>query len=298
MNTRLPSRCAPLFASTVLLAIATNSYALQPRDYLPRPDGVTALQLLHLQTSGYEVYQNGTRASDQFNLNSTIEVLLPVHYSTFMGMPSIVEGIIPFGEVTLDGAAVGNASLSTSGLADPTALVGFWPVSDDQSQTWLGVSGWLTAPLGEYDNDRAFNLGKNQWAMKLQAGVVKGFGKLIVEIIPSVEFYTDNSDYGSNHQTLERDPTLAVETHVSYDMTSTFLFALDHFYTRGGESTTLANSGTKTTVDAETDSHAVQASSRLTLAANQFLNLTYRKDVKVENGPKANTFGVQYIFAF
>lgn len=282
-------------ATACLLAAlySSQAHALQPRDYLPRPDGVSAMQLLYTNTSANSFYVDGDKAGDNLNLEQDIGVFLPVHYSTFMSMPTIFEAVIPFGSVSIDGADVGNNALSTSGLADPSFLVGIWPVSNDESQTWWAVSGWLTAPLGDYDNDHPLNLGRNQWAFKAQTGLAKGFGKLIVEVIPSVEVYSDNTDFTSASLTLERDPLYAIESHISYDLTPSVLVSLDHFYLKGGES----KSGSSI-IDAELETHALQLTTRLALAPNQFLNLQYKKDLSVENGSKTNTFGVQFTFGF
>lgn len=287
-----------MLRSTVTACLLATLYssqanALQPRDYLPRPDGVSAMQFLYTSTSANSFYVDGERAGDNLNLEQDIGVFLPVHYSTFMSMPTIFEAIIPFGRVSVDGANVGNNALSTSGLADPTFLAGIWPVSDDESQTWWAVSGWITAPLGDYDNDQMLNLGRNQWAFKAQTGLAKGFGKLIIEVIPSVEIYSNNTDFTSAGLTLERDPLYAIEAHISYDLTPSVLVSLDHFYLRGGESTV-----ENTIIDNKTDTHALQLTTRLALASNQFLNFQYKQDLSVENGSKTNTVGVQFTYAF
>lgn len=281
--------------TTCLLAVlySSQTHALQPRDYLPRPEGVSAMQLLYTSTSANSFYVDGQKAGDNLNLDQDIGVFLPVHYSTFMSMPTIFEAVIPFGSVSIDGADVGNNAVATSGLADPAFLAGIWPVSDDESQTWWAVSGWLTAPLGEYNNNQALNLGRNQWAFKAQTGVVKGFGNLYVEVIPSVEVYSDNTDFSSASLTLEREPLYAVETHISYDLTPSVLVSLDHFYLNGGKSEV-----ENTTVDSELETQALQLTTRLALASNQFLNLQYKKDISVKNGLKTNTFGVQFTFGF
>ncbi|MFL1464981.1 transporter [Marinobacter sp. HN1S83] len=272
---------------------SSQANALQPRDYLPRPDGVSAMQFLYTSTSANSFYVDGEKAGDNLNLEQDIGVFLPVHYSTFMSMPTIFEAVIPFGRVSIDGADVGNNALSTSGLADPTFLAGIWPVSDNESQSWWAVAGWLTAPLGDYDNDQPLNLGRNQWSFKAQTGLAKGFGKLIVEVIPSVEVFSNNTDFSSASITLKRDPLYAVETHFSYDLTPSVLVSLDHFYLKGGES-----EASNTIVENELETHALQLTTRLAMAANQFLSLQYKKDISVENGSKTNTFSAQFTFGF
>lgn len=65
----------------------------------------------------------------------------------------------------------------------------------------LGLLGKLTAPTGEYDEDKVINLGANRWG--LQVGVPMGYylGDSLLdpdlttfELLPSVFFFGDNSD--------------------------------------------------------------------------------------------------------
>ncbi|MDH0893286.1 MULTISPECIES: transporter [unclassified Pseudomonas] len=276
---------------------SVGAYAVQARDYIPLPDGTAAMQFLHTYGTGNELYSRGHKVSDDFDLSSNINVLLPVYYSTLFGMPAVYEAIIPFGRASASGDAVAAVDAQykrSSGLADPSFLVGFWPIHDEASKTWFGVSGWVTAPLGEYDGDNIVNLGRNQWAFKAQVGLVKGFGDFRAEVIPSVEFYSRNNDLGGNDGTLKRKPLYAVETHFSYDVNPSLLVSLDAFHFRGG-----ATEVSGATWDRRLDSTSVQLTSRFALAPNQFLHVQYLQDVRVKEGPKIdNRFSVQFTHAF
>lgn len=289
--------CACLTAIALSIAHSGNAYAVQARDYLPLPDGTSAIQILHMYSRGNELYSGGHKVSDDFDLSTDINVLLPVHYWTLFGMPAVFEAIIPFGRASASGDAVASVNAKykrSSGLGDPGFLVGFWPIHDEVSKTWLGVSGWVTAPLGEYDADNIVNLGRNQWAFKAQAGLVKGFGDFRAELIPSVEFYTCNRDFGESGASLTRKPLYAVETHFSYDVTPSLLVSLDGFHSRGG-----ATEVSGVAWDRDSDSTSVQLTTRFALAPNQFLHVQYLQDVSVKEGPRVgNRFSVQFTNAF
>jgi len=274
-------------------AMKGNGYAVEARDYVPCPSGTRALILLYIQSSGVEMHQDGDKVSENTNLMTDIQVFEPVYYSTFLNMPTVFQGIIPVGTVTLDGAGVGNNSLSSSGLADPAFLAGIWPIHDTENKTWLGVSEWITFPFGEYDNNRGLNLGSNQWAFKTQVGLAKGFGDFIFEIIPSVEFYTNNTDFGAAEDTLEKDPLFTLESHLSYDVTKSVQTSLDYFYSNGGET-----SVDGTSMNNDVNTHSLQLTIRLAMAANQLLHLQYLKDMSVENGIKTNRFGAKFTYVF
>lgn len=285
-----------LAALAFSMAYSASAQAVQARDYIPLPDGTSVVQFLHLHGSGDELYSRGHKVSDDFDLSSDINVLMPVYYSTLFGMPAIYEAIVPFGRASVTGDAVAAVDAKykrSSGLADPSFLVGFWPIHDEASKTWLGVSGWVTAPLGEYDANNIINLGRNQWAFKAQVGLVKGFGDFRAELIPSVEFYSRNDDHVGS-QSLEREPLYAVETHFSYDVNPSLLVSLDAFHSRGG-----ATEVSGVTLDRDVNSSAVQATTRFALAPNQFLHVQYLQDVRVEEGPKVDKrFSVQFTHAF
>ena len=63
----------------------------------------------------------------------------------------------------------------------------------DYRQNFIfGASLRVTAPLGQYDNDKLVNIGTNRWSLKPEIGFSKAFGRWTVELAPGVTFYTDN----------------------------------------------------------------------------------------------------------
>ncbi len=142
--------------------------------------------------------------------------------------------MIPFGEQSLDGAGVGGVELSSSGFADPVITATLWLIDDPKSKTWFGFTPFITMPLGEYDKDKGLNLGNNRWAFKPEFGFVKGFGKFFLDLTANCEFYTDNDDYSSASLTFEQDPLYTFETHLSYNVTDSFLH-LPIILLQGGE---------------------------------------------------------------
>lgn len=271
----------------------TSSMAGDTRGYIPAPPDSTGVLFYYWHTAGFEKYKNGDKVAEDFNIQSNLQIFRPVYYSALGSMPVTLQALIPFGNIRVDGASVGNKAYSSSGLSDPTILAGIWPISNPETKTWLAVTQWFKMPLGEYDKDRVLNMGANQWAFKTEVGFVKGWGDFYLELTPNVEFYTDNSDYGAASATLEKDPLFTLETHLSYDVSKTVLVSLDHYYKKGGE-TTVAN----TAMNDETETHSIQFTLGVTPAPKQKLLLQYLQDVSVENGSKTNRFGARYTFMF
>lgn len=282
-----------LLATLLLATTGTSSMAGDTRGYIPAPPDSIGVLFYYWHTSGYEKYKNGDKIADDFNLMSNLEILRPVYYSALGSMPVTVQALIPFGDMTLDGASVGNKSYSSSGLADPTILAGIWLISNAESKTWLGVTEWFKFPIGEYDKSKVLNMGSNQWAFKTELGFVKGWGDFYLELSPYVEFYTDNDDYTATSKNLQKDPVFGMETHLSYDISKTVLVSLDHYYKKGGETTVQS-----VAMDDETETQSLQFTLGLTIAPKQRILLQYLQDLSVENGSKTNRFGIRYTFMF
>jgi hypothetical protein len=93
-------------------------------------------------------------------------------------------------------------------------------------------------PVGAYDGTRPLNIGTNRWAIRVGAPMVLPLlnpaRPLIIEIVPSVYFYTANDD-PFRADTRTQDPRLVLETHASYNLTKKFWIGGDFRYQWGGE---------------------------------------------------------------
>ena len=77
------------------------------------------------------------------------------------------------------------------------------------------------------------NLGTNRWAFKTDLGISKALGAWTLELVPSVTFYTDNTDLLEGH-TRTQEPIYAVQAHVIYGFKSGVWVAVDGTYFAGG----------------------------------------------------------------
>lgn len=279
-------------------------FAANSRDYIPLQQNTFLFCTYFKHITANTLFQNGNKASEDFNLNENLGIFRPVYYvsigkSLYGDGDFIVDpqALIPFGEAHLDGAASGGSQISSSGIADPTILATFWFINSPKDKFWVGFSPYITLPLGEYSKSRGFNLGNNRWAIKPELGIVKGFGeRFVADFIINGEFYTDNKDYyiGNGLAKLEQDPVLGVETHLSYNITKQWYVSLDYFYSHGGEQkidgATVANS--------KMDNHGLGVSLFWMVGSNNQLMIEYRDDFAVKNGPGTNTFGARWAYFF
>ncbi len=297
---RVPTsaKLASLAAALLFLASAPARADNDARDYVAAPPGTFLMITYFKHVFGHQAYHDGDKVSSDFNLSQNLVIFRPVYY-TKVG-PFVVDPqcLIIAGEAHLDGDLDGDGvpddgDLSASGLADPVLLATVWFVNDAQSKTWLGFTPFLTLPIGSYDKDKALNMGANRWALKPEIGFVKGFGSTYLDLTAAYEFYGDNDDFGSASVTREQDPLLTLEAHLSHDITKSFYIAAEYFYHWGGE----------TTVDGaeqndDQSNHAWQGTLGFGIADNYQLLLQYRNDFLVKSGPKTDTLGARFLYAF
>ena len=99
----------------------------------------------------------------------------------------------------------------------------------------------LYFPVGEYDNERALNLGQNRWYGRVGAPVVWQFGAWVpgqrttLEVLPSLWLFDDNTDFLG--ETLSTDPTFQLESHLTRDLTGSLWASLDGTWKTAGAST-------------------------------------------------------------
>ena len=98
----------------------------------------------------------------------------------------------------------------------------------------------LALPVGEYDSDQSLNIGQNRWYGRVGMPVVWQLGQWVpgrrttLELLPSVWFYGDNTDFQG--KTLETDPSFQLDAHLTRDLTEHFWGSIDGVYYKGGKS--------------------------------------------------------------
>ena len=99
----------------------------------------------------------------------------------------------------------------------------------------------LYFPVGEYDSERALNLGQNRWYGRVGAPVVWQLGAWVpgqrttLEVLPSLWLFGDNTDFMG--ETLSTDPTFQLESHLTRDLTGSLWTSLDATWKTGGKAT-------------------------------------------------------------
>lgn len=277
----------------LVLVLPCPVMASDTHDVLPSPAGTMLGVLYYDHTSGNEKYTDSHKVSDSFNLRQNVGIFRLAYY---FDVPGDKNGgcfniLQPFGDVMVDGAAVGNNNLSASGLGD--TIVAMSLTRKQTPLTCFGLSLYVTTPTGGYDKGDSLNIGSNRWAFrpKLSFSRKLGDSPFSVEGYGYLEFYTKNNEYTSQSLTQEKDPVFEGDVHLVYDMDKTKYISLTYFYTAGGE-TEVEGIGQ----DDEKADHSVQFTFASFLTPKLHLLLKYKVPVKVENGTNGQTVGLRLAY--
>lgn len=165
----------------------------------------------------------------------------------FWGQSAKLNFIVPYGGLTGTAQFAGQPmSRDVSGFSDPifklsVNLYGAPALSLKEFAAYrqdliVGASLRVTAPLGQYDDAKAVNLGTNRWSLKPEVGVSKALGPWTLETTAAVTLYTDNTNF-FNGNTISQEPLYSLEGHVIYSFTRGIWGSLDATYFTGGRTT-------------------------------------------------------------
>lgn len=277
----------------LLLLYSSSSYALYPRAYIAAPAGTFLLASYYYQTDSNVLYSRGNKLNVDTKASSYIGILRPIYYFDWLGKRFAVNTLIGFGYGRLSGQAAIGEPFKSSRLADPVLHGGFFLINDPANKLWLGISEYLSLPLGEYDKNKAINLGENRYKGKTELGLAKGLGNFYLDITTSMTLYGDNTDFGSNSSQLEQDVLWGLETHITRNITSSSYLGLGGLWQWGGKRKLNAIK-----LDDKQNKFALQISFNHNLGHRHKFGFYYKKDLEVENGFKLDNFSLRYVYVF
>jgi len=163
------------------------------------------------------------------------------------GKSGRIDFLIPYSTGRWEGLLEGQpASTRRSGFNDPRVrfavnLMGSPAQRGVEFQqfkvnTIVGAALEITAPFGNYREEKLINLGTNRWTIRPQIGVVHNWDKWAAEITASAWFFTDNDDFLGD-QTREQDPLFSVQSHLIYTFRPGLWMSLSAAYGGGARST-------------------------------------------------------------
>lgn len=157
--------------------------------------------------------------------------------------------------------------------------------------TSVGASLSFTAPTGQYDRNKLFNLGSDRWSFKPEVGVSQPFGreqKWEIDAYANSYFFTDNTTY-RGLEVLKQRPLPGVEAHLSYSFNDAVWASLDTRYSFRGD--TLVNGVNQN--DAQRN-FILGSEVNVSLSSRSTLIFMFARALVHENGPDSTGFAVRY----
>jgi hypothetical protein len=229
----------------LLSPVFAAAQSLDPRAYANLPVGLNFL------LAGY-AYSEGEIAIDGLPLEGGRARIhaLPIGYVrslSIFGSAANFALLLPIVDLTATGTLNGvtEARREATGLADPTLrlAVNFYgapALGPAEFAAWrqdlvVGASLAVTAPLGQYDEDRLINIGSNRWSIKPELGMSQAFGQWTVELAAGVTWFTRNEEF-FNGNTRSQDPIYSAQAHLTRHLGRGRWGALSATYYDGGRS--------------------------------------------------------------
>jgi len=269
---------------------------IEPRAYANTPIGINFL------IAGYAYSDGGlsTEASSPIQdaeLDISSEILAYARVFDVWGKSGKVDVILPYSQLSGSATVAGQTvERNVSGLNDPRLRfsVNFYGApalslpefANYQQDLIIGASIQVSAPFGQYDNDKMVNLGNNRWFVKPDIGISKAWGNFSLECSSGVFLFSKNDDYFGG-KTLDQDSVYSTQIHATYSFGRGIWAALSGTYDYGGRR---AIDGVREK-DAE-DNLRVGATFALPVNRNNSIKLSASTPIQTSTGSDYDLIGI------
>jgi hypothetical protein len=287
-------RSLAIAAALLALPAASARAETDARDYeggvyLPSGTTVAAAYFRHQSTS------------DTQSISQDLALFRAIHLLKFDNLIVVpFDMYVPVVDVTVL-EPIG--AIHASGLGDLTYLptVSYVIPQDATTHTYFGLTTYITAPTGQYKNDRFVNIGSNRWSVQPQLAIGQRFMKAItVEAVGNVLFATSNSQalvpgvpVALGLQTLKQDPIWGAELHAAVDLSTTFYTAVEYYLKQTGRAhfdLNLPTGALDTTYAASQRLHSLRLTFGVRLEKSSLLLLQLNEDVGGTGGASLGQF--------
>ncbi len=242
----LPVCVALVAVVTVFMVPNAKAQEAEPRSYSNAPVGINFLIAGYLYTQGKISFDPELSIADA-KFHSHTGALAYVRSLDVFGKSAKFDVILPYSFFSANALVGGQPrEREMSGLGDPRFrfsinLFGAPALSAKEFANYkqdliIGMSLQVSPPLGQYDNSKLLNLGNNRWSFRPELGISKTWGPWTAEFVPSVFYFTDNTDF-FNGRTFAQAPIYFVRGHIIYNFESGVWVSLDGSYISGGRTT-------------------------------------------------------------
>ncbi len=285
--------------ASICIATPAVGQNLDPRSFVNTPVGINFVSLAYGYSSGNVLFDAAVALD-----NADLTIQGPnggyARALDLWGLSGKADAAVGWacadGTADLNGTPV---SRHICGLSDPTAhisvnFIGAPALTMRQYSAYkqdilVGAGFRVTAPLGQYDPAKLVNIGTNRWSFKPELGVSKQAGRLTLEFLGAVTFFTTNTDFFGGH-TQSQDPLFSGQINVIYTFRSGIWGGVGGVYYGGGATST--DGGPATTPQENTRAGAVLV---FPIGKHNSLKTYWSSGVTTRTGTDFDTFVVSWI---
>jgi len=292
-----------LLLLALLCASPVAAQELEPRAYSASPIGANFVLAAVGRSSGDVIFDPTVPITDvRADLYSTTVGV----GRTFSlgGRLALLTAGLPYVWGTIGGKVAEQAqSITRSGLADARVklsvnLIGtpaLPPAAYVKAprRAVVGASLTMSAPAGQYYGDKLINVGTHRWAFKPEVGVSYPAGRWQFDGAAGVWLFTDNDQFFPGSSTRAQNPLIALQTHISYNVTRRMWAAADATWYDGAD--VRVNDGAPAS---RQNNARVGATLSLPIAASQSVKVSFSTGASTRTGSDFTTVGVawQYLW--
>jgi len=288
-----------LLLFTVMGATPAAAQSLDPRSFVNTPVGINFVTAAYGYSTGNVLF-DAAIAIDNADLTVQGPTGGYARALDLWGLSGKADAAVGWacadGTADLNGAPV---SRHVCGLSDPTAhlsvnFLGAPALTLREYPTYkqnvlVGAGLRVTAPLGQYDPAKLVNIGTNRWSFKPELGVSKQVGRLTLEFLGAVTFFTTNTDFFGGH-TQSQAPLFSGQVNAIYTFRSGIWGGVGGVYYGGGSTRT--DGGPATTPQENTRGGAVLV---FPFGKHNSLKMYWSSGVTTRTGTDFDTFVVSWI---
>ena len=224
-----------------LLGIALGAGATQaavndalPADYVPLGAGASTFSVYAVNRQTVGPYKNGQKLIDG-TLNSQISVVRITHTLRLAGNTVSLMGVLPWSQNSIGPAPLATAlGQEATGFGDLRMGATGWLINNRESGEYLGVTGLLFFPTGNYIANQVLNAGENRHKFTLNAGWIRPLStSYVLEVLPELAWFGDNTNYAGG-RSLSQSAAYALSGYLRYRANPSWQWHLGAQINRGG----------------------------------------------------------------
>lgn len=268
---------ALLLSGLLFCGQSARALDIEPGTYTAQAPGTNALGLFYVHSERDARYAKGSKLPGSPSLTGDSVQAKYLHYLR-AGELDVAPGfILACGRSQAGGslAALGEAR----GCADPIVGGIVWLDNRPDEKRYLGLTPYLSVPVGQYDRSRALNLGENRWKGGINGGLGLPLGgRALLELVGDLQWFAANDRYLGARR-LEQAPLANIQLHLRYPLGPATRLTASYLHDWGGE----------TSINGIAQ-HDSKHQGRFRLGLGHFLNsrellqLDVGADTRVENG--------------